>query len=322
MDEPVITLKGACQSSTPSKDCITSLTREQFEKLTNALQPPEKGAVPPDVRRRFASQYAKLLTEADAARQLGLENDPKVLEIYNFAKTSILAEALSEHYMQEFAHPSDQQIQKYYDDNVKKYREVTLQRIIIPVNQGNADKPKPTEAEVKAYADKIHERWVAGEDANKLQKEAMEHSGITTSSPDVNIGARRPGSLPVAHETIFDLKANDVSQPFSDAAAIYMYKILSVRQVPLSEVKTSIEQALQREMFNDKMQQVQSTGTPVLNDAYFGPEPPPTPPRNIRPGGPPMPGAGAAPPPPLAPGAGATATPPPPPAANSGASPK
>ncbi len=63
MTEPVITLKGAC----PAKDgkvpqgCVTSLTREQFEKLTNALQPADRGPVPPEVRRRFATQYAKLL---------------------------------------------------------------------------------------------------------------------------------------------------------------------------------------------------------------------------------------------------------------------
>ena len=56
-------------------------------------------------------------------------------EIFTFAQNQILAEALNQHYMEEYAHPTDQQIQDYYDQNQKKYLEVTLQRIIIPMQQ-------------------------------------------------------------------------------------------------------------------------------------------------------------------------------------------
>ncbi len=332
MTEPVITLKGACPAKAGSvpPGCVSSITREQFEKLTSALQPADRGPVPPDVRRRFASQYAKLLALSDAARELGLENDPKVQEIFTFARNQILAEALNQHYTEEYSHPSDQQIQDYYNQNAKKYHEVTLQRIIIPMAQANPDKPKPSDEEQKAFADKIHARWVAGEDPAKLEKESMDHLGMTTSAPDVNMGARRPGSLPEAHESIFDLKQGEISQVYSDPTAFYIYKVLSERQVPLTEVKTTIAQTLQRQMYNDKMQELQAAVTPVLNDAYFGPEPPanagppmrpgmpgmPMRPGTPSPGGPP-PGAGAGP----AAGAGA-ATPQAPPAQNAGASPK
>jgi hypothetical protein len=312
MSEPVITLKGACQSNPPA-GCVNSLTREQFEQLTNALQPADKGPVPPDVKRKFATQYAKLLTFADAARQLGLENDPKVLQIFTFARNQILAESLNQHYMEVYAHPTDQQIQEYYDQNTKKYMEATLIRIIIPKAQATADKPKPSDADEQAYAEKIRQRWIAGEDPAKLEKEAMEHSGVNTPPPDVNVGARRPGSLPEAHESVFGLKAGEISQLFSDPAAFYFYKVVSIHQVPLSDVKATISTTLQRQLYNDKIQQLQSAVTPVLNDAYFGPEPPPMAPGVIRPGGPggpPM--RGNAPPP--NPGA--------PPAPNAGAPPK
>jgi hypothetical protein len=314
MSEPVITLKGACQATsagTPPAGCVSSLTREQFEKLTSALQPADRGPVPPEARRRFAAQYAKLLTFADAARQLGLENDPKVTEILVFLKNQVLAEQLNQHLVEQYSHPTDQQIQDYYNQNTKKYMEATLQRIIIPMNPGNnADKPKPTDEEQKAYAEKIRQRWVAGEDAVKLEKEAMDHNGVTTAAPDVNVGARRPGSLPEKHESVFDLKAGEISPLYSDPAAFYFYKVVSVRQVPLSEVKATITQTIQKQEFNDKIQQVQSAVTPVLNDAYFGPEQAPSVPHNMigpggmqHPGGPPSPNA----PPPPAPG---TAAPP------------
>lgn len=307
MNEPVITLKGACQpkSGAPPTGCVSSLTREQFEKLTNALQPPEKGPVPPDVRRKFATQYAKLLTFADAAREIGLENDPRVQQIFTFAKNQILAETLNQHYVEEYAHPTDQQIQDYYDQNKKKYVEATLQRIIIPMSQGSAEKPKPDPAEEKAYAEKIRARWVAGEDAAKLEKEAMEHSGVSTAPPDVNVGARRPGTLPEAHESVFDLKPGEISPLFSDPAAFYFYKVLTVRQVPLADVKGNISQTLQRQQLNEKIQQVQSDVTAVLNDAYFGPETQPSGNHMIMgPGGPVRPGGA---PPPPAPGGNAPA---------------
>lgn len=322
MSEPVITLKGACppKAGVAPKGCVSSLTRQQFEELTGALQPADKGPVPPEVRRRFATQYAKLLTLADAARELGLENDPKVQQIFTFARNQILAEALNQHYVAEYSHPTDQQIQEYYDQNKKKYVEATLQRIIIPMQQQTSDKPKPDQAAQKALADKIRERWVAGEDPTKLEKEAMDSSEVKTTPPDVNVGARRPGSLPEAHEAVFDMKTGDISPVYSDPAAFYIYKIVSVREVPLSEVKSSISQTLQRQMFTDKLAQVQGSVTPVLNDAYFGPDVPPTMPQTVirpqRPGGP---GAG----PGMAPGMGpGAAPPPPPPPANSGSSPQ
>ena len=317
LTEPVITLKGACPEKNGAKPagCTSALTREQFEKLTNAIQPPDRGPVPPDMKRKFATQYAKLLAMADAAREMGLENDPKVKEIFTVVRNQVLAEALNQHLMEEYAHPSEQQIQDYYDKNAKKYHEVTLQRIIIPMPPAKANAPKPNPDEQKAFADKIRERWVAGEDPAKLEKESMEHSGMTTSSPDVNLGARRPGSLPETHEAIFDMKSGEISQVFSDPSAFYIYKVVSAREVPVSEVKTQITQALQRQMYNDKIQEIQAKVTPELNDAYFGPEPPP---QSIRPGILGRPGPGG--PPPGA-GAGAAPPPPPPPAAQNSATP-
>ncbi len=188
--------------------CVSSLTREQFEQLTNALQPADKGPVPPEVKRKFAAQYAKLLTLADAARQLGLENDPKVQQIFAFARNQILAEALNQHYMEEYAHPTDQQIQEYYDQNSKKYLEATLLRIIIPkaqayVRQAEA-RSRPTQRPMRRRSGsagspaKIRPSW---------RRRPWKHAGIKTPPPDVNVGARRPGSLPEAHEAVFEFEA-------------------------------------------------------------------------------------------------------------------
>src|SRR5271165_380877 len=305
MSAPVITLKGACQpaagATAPPPGCVSSMTREEFEKLIKALTPADRPPMPVDMMRSFATQYAKLLTFSDAARAMGMENDPRVLQILQFAKNQILTEALNSRITEEYSHPTDQQIEDYYKQNSKKYLEVTLQRIILPRNQGNAEKPKPSEADEKAYAEQIQKRWVAGDDPDKLEKEATEQAGLATPPANVNIGPRRSGTLPEAHESVFDLKPGEISMVFADPANFYIYKVVSVRTVPLSEAKASITSTLQRQLVTDRIQQIQNSVTPVLNDTYFGPENPlpPPPPRFLTPrsGMPQPPGAGVPPPP-------------------------
>ncbi len=302
MSEPVITLKGACQpaagAAAPPPDCVTSVSRESFEKLIKAVTSPER-PMPVEMMRNFATQYAKVLTFSDAARALGLENDPRVLQIMQYVQKQVLTEALISHVTEEYSHPTDQQIEDYYNQNKKKYVEATLQRIIIPRNPGTAEKPKPSEADEKAYADQIQKRWVAGEDPEKLEKEATDHAGLKTPPANVNLGARRPGTLPEAHESAFDLKPGEISVVFTDPAAFYVYKVVSVREIPLSEAKAEIAPKLQRQLVTDKIQQIQSSVTPVLNDTYFGPERPQVQanPRIMNPRRPMPPGAGAPPPP-------------------------
>ncbi len=277
MDQPVITLKGGCQPEgdvAPAKDCVSTITRAEFEKLANALQPDMAA----DSKRQFATNYGRLLIFSDAARALHLENDPNVQQIIQFVSNQVLAEGLKRHYTEQYAHPTETQIQDYYNQNSAKYREAMLERIIIPNNPGTADKPQDNKAQAAATAEKIRERWVAGEDAVKLQQAAFESAGVTgASTPEINIGAKRPGSLPVNQEAVFQLKAGEISQPYSDPAATYLYKTVTVRQIPLSEVKDSIVKTLQQQQLQDKLEAVGKSATPVLNDEYFGPPPSTTP---------------------------------------------
>jgi hypothetical protein len=259
----------------PAPNCITTVTRAQFEKIVNALQPD----MPPDSKRNFATNYGKMLVFADAARALHMEDDPGVQAIMQFMALRVLADGVTRHYTEEYAHPSEQQIQAYYTQNSAKYRESVLERIIIPHNQGTSDKPKPSEAEEKAAAEKLRQRWAAGEEPGKLQQAAYEAIGVTgAGTPDVSLGARRPGSLPINQEPVFQLRAGEVSELYSDQAAYYVYKVLSVREIPLSEVKDQIVKALQQQQLQDKMEEINKSATPVLSEEYFGPAPsgPPT----------------------------------------------
>ena len=290
MDQAVITLKDGCKplGDVPAaKDCMSEITRAHFEELVNALQP---GMVP-EARRSFANNYAKLLIYADAARALKLENSTEVRLIMQYLTDQVLAETVRRHYAMEYAHPSDQEIQAYYDKDRAKYLEATLERIIIPRVPATEGKPAPSDEEQKAAAEKVRQRWIAGEDPTKLQETAYEVAGVAgAGSPNLNMGPRRPGSLPLDQEAVFQLKAGGISQVFSDPAAYYVYKVVSVREIPLSEVKDSIVRTLEGQKLQQKLQEIGNSATPVLNEVYFGPAQMPG---GMAPGAPPQ--AGAAP---------------------------
>ncbi len=288
LDQAVITLKGGCQpigDLQPAKDCVRSVTREQFEKLAHAMQPD----MPAETKRTFAVNYGKLLAFYDAAQALHLEDDPAMQQIIQFVTKQVIADGVKRHFAEQFAHPSDAQIQAYYTENSAKYVEANLQRIVIPRNPTTDGKATDSTASNEAGAEKVRQRWVAGENPTDLQKAAFEAAGVTgAGSPEVNLGNRLAGSLPTDQESVFRLKAGEVSPVYSDPAAFYIYKVTSVREIPLSEVKDSIGMALQRQQLQDKLEEISKSAVPELNDQYFGTPAPPAAPAK---GGQPTPAA-------------------------------
>ena len=120
---------------------------------------------------------------------------------------------------------------------------------------------------------------------------AYEAAGITgEGTPEVKLGTRLPGSLPVGQESVFQLKAGEVSQTFSDPAASYIYKVTAVRVIPGGEVKDAIVKTLQQQQVQNKLDEINKSATPELNQRYFGPAPPsggPSAGARPGPGGPP-----------------------------------
>jgi hypothetical protein len=265
--DSVITMTGACKDSSKT-GCVTAVSREQFEEMANAVKP----GMTTDAKRNFAVQYGKILAFSDEARALGLENEPRFKEILQFVTDQLLTESLNEHYSNEYSKQSDQEIEEYYKQNIDKYREADLQRIIIPTQPAAAEITKPTEAEQKAYVDKLRQQWVGGADPATLQKEAFARMGLNGSAPDVNLKNYAPGMIPPDQSSVFALKPGETSQPFGDAGATYIYKMVSEHEKPLSELKAQIAKALHDQMMRDKIQELSESVKPVLNEAYFGPE--------------------------------------------------
>ena len=309
-DDAVITLKGFCADASQQGDaCKTVITRAQFEKLAEALQP----GMSPAMRRNLASTYAQMLRMSAAAEKRGLEKDPKYDELMYYVRMQILSRELRDALQEDSGKVSDADIEDYYKKNEASYEQATLARIIVPRAKQiapsaaapkadekagvktavNAAAPQPpTEAQRKAaaeamtkVAEDLHARAVKGEDFDKLQKEAYAAAGLPGNPPNTKMEKVRATTLPVNQRAVMDLKPGEVSEvisaPNSDH---YIYKLVSKEAMSLDTVKTEIRGAISSQRFRDSMQSFQ--GNVDLNDSYFGPTRNPgmpMPPRGARP---------------------------------------
>src|ERR1035438_5545673 len=309
-DDTVITLKGFCSDTTLTGDaCKTAISRAQFEKLADALQP---GMSPP-IRRQLANRYSMGLKMSAEAEKRGLDKQPSYEEKMYFARLQILAQELSSALQADSNKVSDADVEAYYKKNEPNYEQATFSRIIVPrtkqipppaastktgttAGAKTGTKPSvpqpPTEAQKKAaeeamtkLADTIRARAAKGEDPDKLQKEAYVAAGLKGSVANTKLEKQRRSSLPPSHQAVMDLKPGEVSEVISDAnSGHYIYVLVSKETLSLESVTPEIRKLISSQRYRDGMQSFQKDVD--LNDAYFGPTrgpgmPPP--PRGARP---------------------------------------
>jgi hypothetical protein len=283
-DTPVITINGACANPPADKaadpNCKTVITRAEFEKILDAVQP----NMPPRVRRQFATRYASALVMAQKAHEMGLDQGAKFEERMNLARIQILSQSFNQSVQEKAGQISDKDIEDYYQSKSADYEEADLQRIFVPHSQQlpaskiklseAAEKKRQKDAEevMQKEADKLRARAAAGEDFAKLQEEAYVLAGLKGKPPSIKMGKVRRNGLPPAQASVMDLKTGQISAVFSDQSGYFIYKVGAKDVEPLDKVKDEIRAAIRTQRVQEQMQAVQKSGTPTLDEAYFGPE--------------------------------------------------
>jgi peptidyl-prolyl cis-trans isomerase C len=288
---PVITIRGFCPPSTAGAapaaqgECKTVVTRSDFEKLANALQP----KMTPQVRRQLANQYPQILYWSEEAKKRGLEKDPHYLEMLEFTKMELLKVELERTLEDQAEQVPEAEIKDYYEKNSKNFEQVSVLRIFVPkVKQMQAKEGasaadaeaarKESEAAMGKVADDLHSRAAAGEDFEKLQKAAYEAAGIKASAPPTLNPKLRRSNLPASQGSVFDLKEGELSPVISDVSGFYIYKIVSRTTPTISDAQDEIRNTLRSQRLQAMRQKMQAAVSSELNKDYFGPDMPPGPP--------------------------------------------
>lgn len=297
-DAPVITIPGLCAKEPADKaaaaNCKTIITRGQFEKMIDAVQP----GMPARMRRQFAMRYANALVMSVKGEQMGLDKGPDYEEHMKLARLQVLAQELNKTLQQKAGEVSDKDIEDYYHTNISKFEQAELERIYIPKSQQlpeSQEDKKTTEAEeqkqneagekaMKAEAEKLHTQAVAGGDFAKLQDQAFQTAGIKSGSPTTSMGKMRRSMLPPDQVSVMDMKIGGISPLITDQNGYFIYKLKSKDTIPLDQAKEEIRGTLRAERFQSSMKAIEESATPTLNDEYFGQAAP-----MMRPGMPPVP---------------------------------
>jgi hypothetical protein len=272
-DDPVITINGFCGDPVvQGSACKSVVSRAQFDKLADALQPGM--AIP--LRLKVANAYARNIRMAAAAEARGLDRTQAFEEEMRFARLQLLAQDLDRALKAEANDISDDDFADYYKKNRPYFEQATVARVFIPHSSqpapganGEAQKKVAADAMTKLAAD-LRARAVQGEDMDKLQIEAYSQAGIEPAKTDTKLEKVRRDVLPPQHESVMDLKPGEVSQVFSDPeGAHFIYKMIAKETLTLVEARPEIRSAISTERYRRSMRAFQ--GNVVFSDAYFNP---------------------------------------------------
>jgi hypothetical protein len=261
-DDPVITLEGFCaEPARTAAACKTVITRAQFEKLIDALQP----EMPPSLKLKVANAYARNLRMAAAAEQRGLDKTPEFQEEMRYARMQLLSQDLDRLLQAQSNRITDAELKDYYQENQSSYEQATVARVFIP--------PGATEGAAQAMrqlAADLRVRALKGEDPDTLQVAAYVASGMPKTSVNTKLENVRRSTLPPRHELVLALRPGEVSEVFADpGGAHYLYKMIGKQTLTLEQAAPEMRTAIAARRYRDSTQDFQ--GGVVFSDDYFDP---------------------------------------------------
>jgi hypothetical protein len=276
----LITIEGLCDNSSDDKavasNCKTIITRAQFEKVINAVQP----NMPARTRREFALHYADALVMAKKAEEMGLDKGTNYEEQMKLARVQVLSQDLKRTIQEKTSQISDKEIEDYYQSNTAKFEKVEVDRIYVPRNQQPlsasenklilaTEKQRSQESGpiMKEEADNLRARAVAGEDVTRLQADAYQVAGIRSAAPNTRLEIRR-ASLPPSQVSVMDLKPGDVSSVLTDPNGYLIYKIKAKDTLSLDQAREEIKAILRTQKMQKEMRDIQDSPA-SLDESYF-----------------------------------------------------
>jgi hypothetical protein len=298
--------KAAAGSAQPKSACKTVITRAQFEGLASALQPnmnpamkrrladlyPKMLVMAHEARKRGLEndpkykeilQFAKLqILSQELSRSLKDESE-KIpdADIEKYYKDNMSAFQQAD--MKRLFIPKEKQTESAENESEDSGQAAGPAKSAAKPEQAKATDQKSAdqnkadeeakktadEQAMKKEAETLHTRAAAGEDFDKLQKEAFDAAAIKGTPPSTSVGKLTPSEVPVTHRAVLDLKAGQVSDLITEPNGYYIYKVISKDTKPLAEARDQIRATLAQQRMQDTVQKIQESAKTDLNETYF-----------------------------------------------------
>jgi hypothetical protein len=277
-DPAVITVHGLCgkrDKAAAADACFTTVGRDEFDKVTQAVTKPDQ-QLAPGAKRALAEKYVELLVFANAAKEAGVDQSAEFAASLYLLQLRTLAEFYQRQLEIQYRNPAPAEIDAYYKEHAGDFVSVNVSRVYVPRNDpsGKATTPEQKTAfstRVQQVSDEMRDRAAKGENLEKLQKECYEKLGISSAPPSTTIGAIRKGSLPAADDKqMFALAPGGVFK--SEAAGAYtIYKVDSKQALTQESVKDEIARVIYRQKMEKRIKELNASVKTDLDDKYFGP---------------------------------------------------
>lgn len=242
--------------SDPSKQIVAkvngfTLTLKEFEEQIMSMPPQLQIALlqNPQLKEQLLQRWVELTLMAMAARDAGLENDPKVKKRIQELSNAVLAREFIQRNLENKVTVTDEEIKKYYQehkDEFKAEESVKARHILIRVPEG-ADAKAWKDAEKKA--EMIRQKLLKGEDFAKLAKEYSEDPGSKNRGGDLGYFSKGR-MIPEFEKAAFSLKKGEISRPVKTSFGYHIIKVedrKAAGQLKLDEVKDEIRKRLIQE---------------------------------------------------------------------------
>ena len=277
--ETVITIHGVCSGQADKSACTTTMSKEQFETLVQSLNATNQTITTP-MRRNLGQAYVELLAGAQAGEQAGIEKTELYQEVMRVMRLRTLSDLNRRRLEEQSRNPGQDEIAAYYEAHKSDYEALTLGRLYVPKTDPSA---KTASAEQKAEFQKkaqemaatLRDRAAKSDDLDALQKECYTALGITLAPPSSYMGLIRRGSLPATQDKeLFALSPGGVYLS-DETIGYFIYKLRDRQTLPLETVKAELLRTMYRSKLDAKLKEIMATVHADLNEAYFGPAPPP-----------------------------------------------
>ncbi len=273
--EPVITIRGLCAEGVGSSGhagnpCNKQITRKEFERLLNALNPGGQ-SVSSNGRQNLAQAYVEALAFADAARKAGTEDTEEFREVMFWVRLRTIADLYRRNLQEKYRTPEPEEIDSYYQQHLASFDRVHLLRILVPRENFSGGTKNEFDKKALAAAQAARTRAVNGEALEQIQKDVYAGLGLNLP-PSTDLGSyQRADFIEKEAADVFSLQPGEVSPLETEIKSYVIYKVASKETLTEAQVKADIVREITQQKYRAALKSVMDSAHADFNEQYFGP---------------------------------------------------
>jgi len=254
-------------------ECKTVITRAEFEKLATLLDVDANAPINRSNRIKLGVRYPETLLFAAKALQAGIDKEPGFQTKVKYSYLLLLSQAFTHRIQEEATNISDEEFASEYKNHPELFEKVNLLRIFIPKQKHHTSGVEmlrdaaADEAAMKAEAEQIRKKALAGGSFAKLEKEVYVFAGEDPDeAPSVELdGTTRSGVERQYQGIVFHLKPGQISDLVPAPMGWHIFKLVSKSEVPMSEARNLLLSLRVRDAVDAAKAEIKTD----FNDAYF-----------------------------------------------------